>query len=132
MGGGSKAEVRLSFSARGRKGKPRRASPRATAVLGILAILFQAILGTWHHHELRFSSHVAIAVVSAPASEEAPEAAHQHCQICFALGHVAAVPVDWLAAALPDPDPLPPNPAADVAGPFSAYFLFRARAPPPA
>jgi hypothetical protein len=121
----------LSSFARSRRGEPRRVSPQAIAVLGILAILFQATLGAWHHHALIFSSRAAGVAASAPANEEAPKAADQHCQICFSLGHHGAVPVDWLAAALRDPDPRPPILAVDVAGPLPAHFLFHARAPPP-
>jgi hypothetical protein len=122
--------VRLSSFARSRRGEPRRVSARAIAVLGILAILFQATLGAWHHHALIFSSRAAGAAASAPTNEEAPNAADRHCQICFSLGHHGGVPVDWFAAALPIPYPRPPIPAVDVTGRLPAHFLFHARAPP--
>jgi hypothetical protein len=116
---------------RGRRGEPRRVSVRAIAVLGIFAILFQATLSAWHHHALIFSSRTAGVAASAPTNEEAPNAADQHCQICFSLGHHGAVPVDWFAAALSVAYPRPPIPAVYVACPLPAHFLFHARAPPP-
>jgi hypothetical protein len=111
----------LSFFARG----------RSTAILGILALLFQAMLGAWHHHVLPFSSRGAPALFArASAGPETPSSAGRDCQICFGLSHHGTVPADRFAAAPPDQNPLPPIRAVAIATSRSSYLLFHSRAPP--
>jgi hypothetical protein len=110
-----------------------RRSARARAVtarLGLLAVLFQALLFGWHHHDLRFARHLPAAVIENPAA--APIAADDEdcCEICQVLHHMTAAPVDIAAAP-------PPLPVAGVSVSGSAAFAartpnlaFRARAPP--
>jgi hypothetical protein len=104
---------------------------RATALLGIFAVLFQATLWGWHHHTyLPFSrGGPGLQVVAASAGNQTP-AADDECQICFALGHHGAAPVDLFTATPPDYLPAEPPRAAAVASPLASYFLFRSRAPP--
>ena len=59
-----------------------------------------------------------------------PATADRDCQICFALGHHGAVPVDLFAAARPNQQPLSGSDAAAVAISLAAYLLFHPRAPP--
>lgn len=103
---------------------------RVTRV-GILAILFQALLFGWHHHPLPPSSgnappviHRSTAAPLFPASDE------DHCDICQALHHLTAAPADIVAA-------LPPAVVGSAVGqpdPVRAdrdrQRIFEARAPP--
>jgi hypothetical protein len=112
--------------------RPRGASRRAIAILGIFAILFQAMLFAWHVHAHPRSSRAASAVVAlaAASDQEMPAAAEDACQICFALRHHGAVPVDLYAAAPPDHSPVLTAQATAVTAPLASYLLFRSRAPP--
>jgi hypothetical protein len=122
--------VGVSFSAGVRIGRESR-TPRSIAVIGIVAILFQAMLFGWHSHALSFSSCGApwIADVAA-GGPETPAAADRDCEICFALSHHGAVPVDVFAPALPEQTVLQQVVPAPLVISLAAYFLFRSRAPP--
>ncbi|HWB48608.1 MAG TPA: hypothetical protein VG651_05825 [Stellaceae bacterium] len=100
------------------------------ARLGLVAVLFQAILFGWHHHDLTFAGRLP-----APAVENhsaAPQIADDEdgCEICQVLHHQIAVTPDF---------PPAPTPSAIAAGldagdapfiPRSPALAFRARAPP--
>jgi hypothetical protein len=102
-----------------------------TAVLGVIAILFQAMLFAWHHHALPYSSHSAPWIAAlAGGGPEMPTAADHDCEICFALAHHGAVPVDLFPAALPQQTSLQQIRAATVVISVAAYLLFQSRAPP--
>src|SRR5262249_58620196 len=64
---------------------------RTAAAIGILGILFQAILFGWHHHPLAFSARGVTVAVSA-ANSQFPAAADDDCEICAALAHHHAAP----------------------------------------
>lgn len=122
--------MRLSFTSGDWTGKSKLPGPRrGTALLGIFTILLQAVLFGWHNHQLALSSRGAPAVLAA-AGHEVPGLVDDDCQICFALSHHSAAPVDFVAA--PVSWPVPPHlPAVETvwaALPF--YILFRSRAPP--
>ena len=111
----------------------RRPARRRVALLGCLAILLQAILFGWHHHELALPSHGAPPAVYAEGSTPlSPATAEDDCDICQALHHLRTAPGE--VAALPPP--------ADAVGASALSELvlpgrdsdraFQARAPPQA
>jgi hypothetical protein len=110
--------------------RPRGASRRATAILGIFVILLQAMLFAWHDHAHPLSSRAASAVVAASGGDQMPAPAEDACQICFALSHYGAVPVALVAPAPPDHLPMQAARATAVTAPLASYLLFRSRAPP--
>jgi hypothetical protein len=130
--GGCEIDVPLNFFAEIRIPRPCWALRRTTALLGIFAILLQAMLFAWHHHAHPLSSPGAPAVVAAAAAtgDQIPASADDECQICFALTHHGAVPVDLFTPAPADHLPVLTPSAAAVAGPLAPYLLFRSRAPP--
>jgi hypothetical protein len=106
--------------------------PRTAALLGVFAILLRATLFAEHHHRLPFYSPGTPAFLTAASAtgNDAPGAAERDCQICFALGHHGAAPVD-VAAALPSAHAaLSLRELKAVVTPVASYLLFRSRAPP--
>jgi hypothetical protein len=98
--------------------------------LGLFAVLFQAILFGWHHHDLSFAGRSLIPVVVNPCGP--PQAADDEdgCEICQVLHHLTAAPVDVAAA-----PPALTLAAVSISGDsaFTARtpaLAFRARAPP--
>jgi len=118
-------EADFSFFSRSRH-RPRR----FTALVAVFAVIFQALLFAWHHHELPFASRGAPVVVAAATGWAAPALADRDCPICSAVAHHGAVPVELFATLLPEGSVLrqiPPRAPADLRTP---YLLFRSRAPP--
>jgi hypothetical protein len=106
---------------------------RRAARLAIFAVLFQAMLFGWHHHSLPAMARSAHPVVSLrntglPLS---PAAAEDSCEICIALHHLSASPLDFAVPPLPSigtaVPPLPDQASLDRA----IDRAFHARAPPP-
>ena len=106
---------------------------RRVARLAVFAILFQAVLFGWHHHSppaMARSAHPAVSLPNAglPLS---PGTAEDGCEVCIALHHLSASPLDF---AMP---PLPPIGTAAPYFPDQALLdraidrAFHARAPPP-
>jgi hypothetical protein len=105
---------------------------RRVALLGVFAVLFQAILFGWHHHPLPpLGAHAATSVKAADGGAPlSPVSADDDCDICAALHHSSAAPGEFAAFAPPPlgaaaiflPDPAP---RASVAA-----RAFQARAPP--
>jgi hypothetical protein len=98
--------------------------------LGVFAVLFQAILFGWHHHDLDFAGRLPVPVAENPAA--APQIADDEdgCEICQVLHHLTAATVEFAAA----PPPLALC-IAQIAGnadriPLTPALAFRARAPP--
>jgi hypothetical protein len=123
-------ESPLSFFAASRIGAPSSAPRRITAIVGSFAILFQAMLFAWHHHPLPFSPRGAPAVAVAQTAPELPALADHDCQICLAISHHGAVPVDFFTARPAEEVPLHQPRMAAVDPPLAPYLLFRSRAPP--
>jgi hypothetical protein len=122
--------VHLRFASRDWTSKSRSATPRrGAAFLGIFAILLQAALFGWHHHPLSLSARGAPTIV-APVGPSTPVLTDDDCQICFALSHHAATPVDFVAAPVSCPVPLRLAAGGTVWVPARSYVLFRSRAPP--
>jgi hypothetical protein len=108
----------------------RRRLRRLAARLALFAILFQAILFGWHHHDLHFDGRLPAPVIENSAASTQPADDADGCEICQVLHHLTAATVDFTAA----PPPLAvapgivPDDAAFVACPLA--LAFRARAPP--
>ena len=104
---------------------------RRVALLGVAAILFQALLFGWHHHDLRFAASGEFAASIFNDLRQIPAAvAEASCEICAVLHHQSASP---LAFALP-PAPLAVASAIDLPAPVlldrANTRWFHARAPP--
>jgi hypothetical protein len=112
--------------------RPSQARRRAAALLGVVALLFQAILSAWHHHTHPLPLHGLSAVGSIVVANGDPvqQSADDDCQICLTLGHYTAVTVDFFAARSADHEALPLLSAAAITLPDPSYLLFRSRAPP--
>ena len=121
--------VRLSIGVRLGRARQRR---RAGALVGTFAILLQAVLFAWHHHEASFHARSAGAATTlvAPTAPVMPALTDHDCEICFALSHHGAVPVDVFVASPPVHAPLRRSPLAAVDASPTPYILFRSRAPP--
>lgn len=98
--------------------------------LSLFAVLFQAVLFGWHHHELRRSGALPVPVVENPST--APQVADDAdcCEICQVLHHP-------MAAAVASPAAPPTLPGTAIAGADRAPLVaaapslaFQARAPP--
>ena len=92
LAGGVNLEADFSFFSRSRH-RPRR----FTALVAVFAVIFQALLFAWHHHELPFASRGAPVVVAAATGWAAPALADRDCPICSAVAHHGAVPVELFA-----------------------------------
>jgi hypothetical protein len=113
-------------------GRARELGRRVAALTGAFAILVQAVLFGWHHHAIPFRQHAAfgVTILAPPTSPAMPAADDHDCQICFALGHHGAVPVDFFAPSPPDQARLHQPRLMAVDAPLARYFFFRSRAPP--
>jgi hypothetical protein len=122
----------VRFSIGVRFGRARQRRRRAGALVGTFAILLQAVLFAWHHHAASFHVRAAGAVPAlvAPTAPVVPALADHDCDICFALSHHGAVPVDILVANPPEPAPLRRSRLAAVETSPAPYILFQSRAPP--
>ena len=76
---------------------------RQVALLGVLAVLLQAILFGWHSHPLpvapRGSQPIALAANS--AAPLSPADAEDDCDICAALHHLSASPIQFVSLPIP-------------------------------
>ncbi|HEU0218473.1 MAG TPA: hypothetical protein VFQ90_17595 [Stellaceae bacterium] len=65
------------------------------ARLGVLAVLFQAILFGWHHHDLTVPGRLSMPAVENPAA--APQIADDEdgCEICQIRHHLTAAPIEF-------------------------------------
>jgi hypothetical protein len=101
-----------------------------TARLGVLAVLFQAILFGWHHHDLTFPGRLSMPVIENHSATPQIADDEDGCEICQVFHHLTAAPVEFPAIEPPraviagsvDRDP------AMVRG--TAAVAFQARAPP--
>jgi hypothetical protein len=101
-----------------------------TAWLGLFAVLFQAILFGWHHHDIDFAGRLPAPVVENPAASHLPCDDADGCEICQTLHHQTAVGADFVAPplSLAAAEDLLPGEAALAAR--APALAFRARAPP--
>jgi hypothetical protein len=100
------------------------------ARLGLFAILFQAILFGWHHHDPTFAGRLPAPVIQNSPAQPQPLDDEDSCEICSVLHHLTAAPVDLAAAPMPTPvaDIVRSGNVAVVAQ--AVALAFRARAPP--
>jgi hypothetical protein len=124
----ARLNVRAASQFSGAWWTPRRAS----ALLGIFAILFQAMLFAWHHHAVLLPSRDAPVAGSVVvfSSDHFPAGADDDCPLCFALAHHNVTQVDFFTALLGFRASQPPLLVAAAARPLPYYLLFRSRAPP--
>jgi len=109
----------------------RMTARRRVALIGVAAILFQAILFGWHHHALALATHGGSIASVYNALQEMPAAvAEGSCEICAVLYHQNASPPGCTA---------PPTPSATASSIYlpapvfpgrTAASGFHARAPP--
>ena len=109
-----------------------RGGRRRMAWLGVVAILFQAILFGWHHHPLALPAPAAMpSLHSAGTAPLGSAIAEDDCDICAALHHLSAAPGEPVAAATPTLTISAADRPAEFSLPARAFGQgFRARAPP--
>jgi hypothetical protein len=107
-----------------------RAARCLAARSGLFAVLFQAILFGWHHHDLPFAGRLPAPVLENHAGTPQLADDADGCEICQVLHHLTAAPVDVAGAP-------PPLAVASASITVETAFLvrtialaFRARAPP--
>jgi hypothetical protein len=103
---------------------------RLAARLGLFAVLFQATLFGWHHHDLNFAGRLPAPVLENPAALPQIADDEDGCEICQVLHHLTAATVDFAAAPLLAviAASSPTSYAAVAARPPA--LAFRSRAPP--
>jgi hypothetical protein len=101
------------------------------ARLGLFAILFQAILFGWHHHDLVFagSQHLP-PVIGNQSTATQPVDDEDGCEICQVIHHQTAATGNGIIAPLPGLTASPSIAADPVFVVRSLALAFRARAPP--
>ena len=109
----------------------RRCLGRALAArLGLFAVLFQAILFGWHHHDLIVAGRLPVPVIENPAASPQIADDEDGCEICQVLHHMTAAPVD-IAGAPPSLAIAAVSASGDITFAVRTPALaFRARAPP--
>jgi len=107
----------------------RRRGRRVAARLGLFALLFQAILFGWHHHELNLAGRLPASIVENPAATPQIADDEDGCEICQILHHLTAATVDAATATTPLAVSLG-SIAGDAAFVRATALAFRARAPP--
>jgi hypothetical protein len=95
-------------------------------------MLFQAMLFAWHSHPLPFSPSGAPTALSASPTtgHEVPVSDDDDCQICFALSHHSAAPIDFIPPSPPGEASSPATRVKTNLAPGERYLHFRSRAPP--
>ena len=108
---------------------PNRASHRV-ALLGIAAILFQALLFGWHHHPVVLASQGAQPVAHAATGTPPSPAADDDCDICQTLHNLSGSPVAFATLAPPLATAPPLDPLEHPLAGWDFPLAFQARAPP--
>ena len=87
----SASRLRTRMTARGR-----------VALIGVAAILFQALLFGWHHHGLAWAARGGPAASFYDASRPLPTTvAEDNCEICAVLHHQSASPLAFVVPSTP-------------------------------
>lgn len=102
------------------------------ALIGVFAILLQAVLFGWHHHPVQFGGGDTWPSLSSQQGNGpvSPATAENECELCAALHYLTAAPAEFFLAALPPGAALPAAPVVPVRLDRSPSLSFRARAPP--
>jgi hypothetical protein len=109
----------------------RAVTRRLAARLGLFAVLFQALLFGWHHHDRVFAgTGPRHAIVQNGAATTHPADDEDGCEICQVLHHQTASTGDLIVVALPGFAALPLPADAPVFVVRTLALAFRARAPP--
>jgi hypothetical protein len=102
---------------------------RRIALVGVAAILLQAVLFGWHHHAVALPGDRS-PIASLHSTNEPPTTVQDECEICAVLHHQSAAPLAFVE---------PPKPSAtaalsDLPSPVTHDRVdtrgFDARAPP--
>lgn len=101
------------------------------AGLAVFAVLFQAVLFGWHHHDLHFARHLPAPIVEHPALPPALADDADGCEICQVLHHLAAAPLEIFAAPLPHLIRSAASVESSVLRVSTLARAFLARGPPP-
>lgn len=106
--------------------------PRRTALVGLFAVLFQAILFGWHHHPEHFAVAGQWPALSSPQSGAplSPAAADDECELCAALHHLTSAPAEFILVASPPVQVVPRIRFTAARRESFSHLSFRARAPP--
>ena len=116
----SASRLRTRMTARGR-----------VALIGVAAILFQALLFGWHHHGLAWAARGGPAASFYDASRPLPTTvAEDNCEICAVLHHQSASPLAFAAPPAPPATASAVTPPARVFRGRASTRGFHARAPP--
>jgi hypothetical protein len=100
------------------------------SVLAVFAILFQAVLFGWHHHDLRFAGCLPVPILENPAATPQLAVDEDGCEICQVLHHLTAAPVDVTGALSPVAVAAVSVSGDDAFVTRTPAVAFRARAPP--
>jgi hypothetical protein len=112
-------------------GQLYRATRRRAALIGVVAILFQAILFGWHHHQLMPASYgVPPAAHGEGGAPISPATAEDDCDICQVLHHLRTAPGEIASLPLPAGAASTPSLPELVRQGRGASSAFQARAPP--
>ena len=104
---------------------------RRVALVGIAAILVQALLFGWHHHDVAVPGSSGPIVSSQSSSEPlTPATAEDLCQICVALHQQNAAPIAFFLPPLPSPTAAANDPTVPLLVARADNRGFNARAPP--
>lgn len=110
----------------------RSTAERLAARLGLFAVLFQAILFGWHHHDSVWAGRLPVPVVGNPTGPPQVVDDEDGCEICQVFHHLTAAPPDLVAAlAVPTVALISEGGGAAFLG-HSPTLGFLARAPPAA
>jgi hypothetical protein len=101
------------------------------ALIGVAAILFQALVFGWHHHGLAWAARGGPAASFYDASRPLPTAvAEDICEICAVLHHQSASPLAFAAPPAPPATASAVTPPARIFRGRASTRGFHARAPP--
>ena len=112
---------------------PQRAfRRRRVALIGALAVLFQAVLFGWHNHPVPLAGRGPLPSVVAAngAAPLSPADAEDGCEICAALHHLSVSPIEFALLPMPTSDGSAPSVPARVLSVRTCQRGFHARAPP--
>jgi hypothetical protein len=109
--------------------RPRVGSSWAVG-LSVFAILFQALLFGWHHHDLVFAGSLPAPVAQNSAAPSQALDDEDRCEICSVLHHLTAAPVEIAAVPMPAPITVILRFGAAASVAQTPALAFRARAPP--
>jgi hypothetical protein len=105
---------------------------RSSALLGVYAILLQAVVFAWHQHALVLNSAGQPPVLSSQdrAAPLSSTTADEACELCAALHHLSGAPGEFVAVSPPSLAAFRFAPVEKAHASLVLTLAFRARAPP--